>query len=183
MGAQTHCKRGHSLEGENLYVYPDGRRLCRPCNRASGRKSDKKRKRDLEAKRTYCRRYRERNREKIRAYNKEYERKNGAARRRDPKRRDYMRRYGRNKRLVDRYGITQEEYLKMKEEQGGVCAICGEEETAATARSTRNPLRVDHCHETEEVRGLLCHNCNAGIGHFKDDPDRLRAAIEYLGKA
>ncbi len=41
-------------------------------------------------------------------------------------------------------------------------------------------LMVDHDHTTGEVRGLLCHNCNRAIGLLREDPERLRRAIEYL---
>lgn len=58
-------------------------------------------------------------------------------------------------------------------EQNGRCAICGSEE----------PLGIDHCHQTLAVRGALCAGCNAGLGRFKDDPSRLRRAIEYLAAA
>ena len=44
----------------------------------------------------------------------------------------------------------------------------------------RIALVVDHCHDTNRVRGLLCTNCNVAIGHMKDDVERLRAAISYL---
>jgi hypothetical protein len=70
------------------------------------------------------------------------------------------------------YGITVEQYDAMFEAQGGICAICG--------RPGDGPLRVDHDHETNEVRGLLCHGCNVAIGLMGDDPDRLIAAVAYI---
>ena len=69
--------------------------------------------------------------------------------------------------------LTEDEYKAMLEAQGGVCAICNEK-----PKSGR--LAVDHIHGTERVRGLLCNLCNPALGLFKDDPDRLKAAIEYL---
>lgn len=79
------------------------------------------------------------------------------------------------------YGITQQRYDELVEQQGGRCAICQQIPTP-TAR-TQIALFVDHCHATDKVRGLLCHNCNCAIGHMKDDIKRLRAAIAYLEDA
>jgi hypothetical protein len=62
--------------------------------------------------------------------------------------------------------------------QNGCCAICGTSEVEAP----RGRLHLDHDHVTHVVRGLLCGNCNVGLGHFKDDPSRLRAAIDYLAR-
>lgn len=68
------------------------------------------------------------------------------------------------------YGLTVEQWDEMVITQLGCCAICGDQ----------CELVVDHCHETERVRELLCTTCNSGLGHFKDDPVRLRAAADYI---
>lgn len=75
--------------------------------------------------------------------------------------------------LQNKYGITLREYVLLLEKQNGVCAICGNEGL--------NRLAVDHCHKTGVVRGLLCAQCNHGLGNFKDDPKLLISAIDYLG--
>lgn len=72
--------------------------------------------------------------------------------------------------LTRRYGITAAEADHLLALQGGLCAIC----KAAPAE------HVDHDHATGKVRALLCFNCNGGLGQFKDDPDVLRAAAEYV---
>ena len=78
--------------------------------------------------------------------------------------------------LSYRYGITKADYDRMREAQGDSCAICGDQQPGSRSRV----WSVDHCHATNRVRGLLCHRCNMGLGYFKDDPERLRAAIKYL---
>ena len=80
------------------------------------------------------------------------------------------------------YGIGWEDYQRMLTEQGGVCAICGGAESrfvTAKTRKLRN-LCVDHDHETNAVRGLLCGDCNVGLGAFKDNPTTILRAIGYL---
>jgi hypothetical protein len=79
-------------------------------------------------------------------------------------------------RRLRQYGFTVEEYEDLLASQQGVCAICG---GPPGARS----LHVDHDHQTGENRGLLCHNCNIGLGNFRDDPDLLLAAAAYLIQA
>ncbi len=78
------------------------------------------------------------------------------------------------------YGITLEQYDAMLLQQDGNCAICRKPEHVLNKEGKRRALAVDHCHDTKKVRGLLCTNCNKGIGHFSDDPLRLCAAITYL---
>ena len=72
--------------------------------------------------------------------------------------------------LKHRYGIGADEFDQLVARQGGVCAICGREA----------PEHVDHDHLTGEVRGILCFNCNGGLGQFRDSTDALRSAVRYL---
>src|SRR6266567_3377847 len=75
--------------------------------------------------------------------------------------------------LKRKYGITWDEYQEMFESQKGLCAICqGVEEGRM--------LSVDHDHETGKVRGLLCGSCNRALGLFKEDPELLDIAKEYV---
>lgn len=84
--------------------------------------------------------------------------------------------------LKKQYGISIHEYREMLGKQGNVCAICKQEEkSVAPTSGKRRRLFVDHCHKTGKIRGILCSNCNAGIGYLKDNPEYLRSAIEYLG--
>lgn len=75
-----------------------------------------------------------------------------------------------SKQRLDNYNMTEEEYLVMLRHQGGVCAICQD------AKATD----IDHCHKVEEVRAILCGNCNRGLGAFKDNVQTLTRAIAYL---
>jgi len=75
-----------------------------------------------------------------------------------------------------KYGITSEEYQVMLDKQGGCCAVCGGEET----RSASHEMSVDHDHITGKVRGLLCNNCNRGIGLLGDTEEALHKAWTYL---
>lgn len=77
------------------------------------------------------------------------------------------------------YDLSREEYDRLFEDQGGVCAICRQPETRLHRGRVRM-LSVDHDHTTGRVRGLLCRNCNSAIGLLGDDPDLLRSALAYL---
>lgn len=81
--------------------------------------------------------------------------------------------------LMRNYKITLSDYERMHEDQGGLCKICGGE-GFVMASHHKLKLVVDHCHETSVVRGLLCHNCNRGLGLFQDNVSFLNNAIEYL---
>jgi hypothetical protein len=100
--------------------------------------------------------------------------------------REYTRRWQRNnaertkatrvrRELRKRYGLTPEDYERMRTEQNGACPIC-----MRPFEDRPRAVHVDHCHTTGRVRGLLCESCNLGIGKFRDCPDSLRRAAEYI---
>jgi len=74
-----------------------------------------------------------------------------------------------------RFGWTLETYTAAFVEQKGLCAICGQP-------GKDGKLHSDHDHSTDTPRGLLCINCNTALGGFKDNPDNLKKAMEYLEK-
>ena len=83
----------------------------------------------------------------------------------------YTRLYGgsREYHLRRRYGLTSADVDAMIEAQGGTCAVC-----------PGKPEHVDHDHETGEVRGILCFNCNQALGNARDDVKVLRGLARYL---
>lgn len=113
-----------------------------------------------------------------------------AKRRADPERKERKKLYKRQYKLtpegklrtqiinlratVKRYGLTLDDWDRMLIEQSGRCACC-----SAQMMQPNEPA-VDHNHTTGQVRGLLCNNCNLGIGHFDESVERLQLAIQYL---
>jgi hypothetical protein len=79
--------------------------------------------------------------------------------------------------LQRNYGITLEEYNRMLKQQRGRCAVCSSKKTN---HRTRTRFFVDHDHQTGKVRGLLCHKCNTGLGHFDHDLEKMAAAMAYI---
>lgn len=75
--------------------------------------------------------------------------------------------------------FSLKQYNEMFEKQNGVCAICKGKETR-NRDGVVYRLHIDHDHESGTVRGLLCHHCNAGIGHFRDNVEFMLEAIQYL---
>lgn len=75
-----------------------------------------------------------------------------------------------------KHGLKAGDFERMLEEQEGCCALCGD---PLDPKHTH----IDHCHETGDVRGLLCRPCNVGLGMFHDSPDEMRRAILYLERA
>jgi hypothetical protein len=73
--------------------------------------------------------------------------------------------------LID---FSYDDYVKNLELQGGTCAICKKPPKSGKR------FDIDHEHTTLKFRGLLCNNCNRGIGHLKESISNLQAAINYL---
>lgn len=78
--------------------------------------------------------------------------------------------------LQRNFGISLSEYLRILDEQNGVCFIC-----LGVDKDKR--LAVDHDHSNGKVRGLLCHKCNWGLGLFRDNINSLNRAVEYLNQS
>lgn len=77
-----------------------------------------------------------------------------------------------------RYGITYEEYIEMAYARGNLCDIC----KVNALDTPRGKLSVDHCHKNGRVKGLVCHNCNVGLGHLRESPKILLVSFFYLIK-
>ena len=80
--------------------------------------------------------------------------------------------------LWSEYGMTPEEYNNILERQGGMCG----NKACTYGKDDDHKLFVDHCHETNVVRGLLCHWCNAAEGFLKSSPEVAQGLIDYMEK-
>jgi hypothetical protein len=72
------------------------------------------------------------------------------------------------------YEINETDWQSLFRRQGKRCAICQTKEPGARGWHT------DHDHSTKKIRGILCQQCNHGLGNFKDTTALLEAAVEYL---
>lgn len=123
----------------------------------------------------YTKRYYEKNKETILAKGKESPAAKAARKRyrEKPETKEKQRQY----RLINIYGITVEEYEELLISQNYKCAGCATHQAELT-----KTLNVDHDHDTGEVRGLLCGNCNRALGLVKDNTKTLLNLITYLEK-
>lgn len=87
----------------------------------------------------------------------------------------HVRRRVRELDILRKFGLSEVQYAGLLEQQDGCCAICSTDEPKG-----KGCFCVDHDHVTGEVRGLLCHHCNLGLGNFADDTQRMLKAVEYL---
>ncbi len=88
-----------------------------------------------------------------------------------------MSREEREQNMLQRYGITIEDYAYMFNAQNGKCKIC----TRLHSKFARG-LVVDHNHNTGSIRGLLCDPCNRALGYFRDSVIVMSNAIEYINQ-
>lgn len=94
-----------------------------------------------------------------------------------------FKRLNRKNNLKNKYGLTIEDVEIMLKNQNCKCAICGQEMFLHGTSVDKNKIaHVDHNHETGEIRGLLCDDCNTGLGKFRDNEEYLINAISYLNK-
>jgi len=122
--------------------------------------------RDKENHNAWERTWRQKNPEKARARN--------AKQRSNPGYKAKMRAYQKKHHFRSTYGISVEQFDSMIEQQAGLCAIC------TKPMKPGHDTHIDHCHETNKVRAILCQRCNRGIGHFYDDTALISAAVKYL---
>lgn len=100
------------------------------------------------------------------------------------KQKKYTKEERRNINLKHRYGITTDEFNEIIKSQGYKCKCCGTEYTL----ENQSDFCVDHPHNVKgrvtkkDIRGIICRNCNVGLGHFKDNPLMLNQAAVYLMK-
>lgn len=155
----------------------DGRAECRRCGEVKpldgfGRSNGKRRRICKPCTNTqmngYARKAYAEDPDRMRAIYRERDRRWKA---KDP---EHARAVARNNNLKAKYGITADDFDKMLAEQGGGCAICG------SADPKGKNFHVDHCHDRNVIRGILCHPCNTALGTFGEDPVRLDAAAAYL---
>lgn len=171
---KTHCPQGHEHNGENTYVDKKGYQHCRRCTREQMRRIradiPSVGRGHVNAVKTHC------------PKGHEYTEENTY---RNPQGRRWCRACSRlNLKIqnVKRYGITPEDVTQMLKGQNNECKICTLEFGAE-----RVP-HIDHDHTCcpsgescgKCIRGLVCNNCNQGLGRFQDSPEILRAAADYL---
>ncbi len=162
---RTHCKAGHEYTAATTYVTKTGDRHCKVCRKERMRA---RRASDVGVGRGG------RNSEKTACpQGHPYDEQNTIIR--DGKRACRACAATNSRvQMLKKYGLSQEQWSNLMAAQGDVCAIC--QQPFPSLRQTH----VDHFHDTGQVRGLLCKNCNNGVGFFNDSPRLMLAAAQYL---
>ena len=86
---------------------------------------------------------------------------------------------GRKASLKLRYGLTEDAVKAMMEAVGNCCEIC-DKPLLFTSNNTADSAHIDHCHDTGNIRGILCSRCNSGLGFFDDKEYLVKKALTYL---
>lgn len=117
--------------------------------------------------------WKKKNREQVLEYQREYHRKKNST----PEGKLELR-----KRVLKKHGLSLDDFAWMLQEQMGVCAICGQNETVKDRWGNVRRLDVDHNHITNKNRGLLCQSCNTALGKLRADEgiDLFIEAIKYI---
>lgn len=150
----TTCRNGHVMTNDTLYITKNGRNYCWLCNCVSRKKyMDKLLSDPIRG-------------EAFREHQKKKSKEYFATHKNIPERKIAQK----NRRLLYKYGIDLDTYNNMLDSQDKKCVICKQ----------KLFLYVDHDHSTGKVRGLLCGQCNMGLGAFKDNIMTLQNAIDYL---
>ena len=124
---------------------------------------------------SYSRDYYLANRDKFISWVKDWKRRNPErVKAQDKRYRDSHKIRNREKYFLRRYGISLKKRAELLKKQRGKCAICGTKDF-----SSRGPC-CDHNGKSGHIRGILCTNCNLGIGNFQHSALRLQKAIKYL---
>lgn len=162
---RTHCKNGHELTDDNVYVYRNIR-SCKACRREATYRSREGSYGNTgrgqgwnNAVKTHCPKGHEYTDENTYVWNGKRSCRQCAA-------------LSSRRVLLKKYGLTTTDFEAMVAHQGNGCAIC--------SVPFRNTPHIDHDHSTGQVRGLLCYSCNVAVGNFKDDPQLLLNAAKYL---
>jgi hypothetical protein len=138
-------------------------------NKRRRERSGPARQRVLSQKRDRYKRHRNRIQEQMRDWKSKNKDRVRAAQERDMKKNYFKRKLG-------GYGLTETTFYALLSAQNGNCAICLEPVVIGGQKG----VHIDHAHDSDEVRGLLCRGCNIGLGHFKDSPAVCEAAASYL---
>lgn len=159
---KTHCSNGHELTDDNVYWHSASKsKVCKTCAKVATRRYREKNDPNKGRPKTHCRNGHLISPDNTITY--------GDQDRCLPCVRDAS---GRQR--LKKYNLSAAEYQDLLAEQNGNCAICGD-----FMGGGRNE-HIDHDHVTGQVRGILCSQCNTAIGKFKDSPEIILKAAEYI---
>lgn len=156
------CKKEISLEDFYKHKgHKDGlMSSCKKCTNKTNKYNYKKYK---DKRLEWAKQYRLGHKEELKKWGKDWYKKN----------KDRVKNYA----LMQKYGITLDDYNTIFMEQSGCCIICGKHQSEMA-----HALAVDHSHKSGQVRGLLCDGCNVVLGYVNDDISILKRMVSYLEK-